>query len=106
MIGLQSSIKKNIKNEILLILKDSNTTVTQSDYTFGKPYSEKTAEIIDDEVKIMIDKQYNRAKSILTENRDKHEQLARLLLDKEVLFAEDLANIFGKRKQNSRKKKK
>ena len=70
----------------------------QSDYTFGKPYSEKTAEIIDDEVKLMIDNQYLRAKAILTENRDKHETLARLLLEKEVIFSEDLVAIFGKRK--------
>lgn len=70
----------------------------QSDYTFGKPYSEKTAEIIDEEVKLMIDSQYIRAKEILTENRDKHEALANLLLEKEVIFSEDLVKIFGKRK--------
>ena len=69
----------------------------QSDYSFSKPYSEKTAEIIDDEIKDFIDKQYNRAINILTENRDKLDALAQKLLDKEVIFREDLEDIFGKR---------
>ena len=69
----------------------------QSDYSFSKPYSEKTAEIIDDEIKDFIDKQYNRAINILTENRDKLDALAQKLLDKEVIFREDLEEIFGKR---------
>ncbi len=70
----------------------------QSEYSFSKPYSEKTAELIDSEVKTMIDAQYERAKSILIANKDKHVQLAELLLDKEVMFSEDLEVIFGKRK--------
>ena len=70
----------------------------QSDYNFSKPYSEKTAEIIDDEVKMLIDVQYQRALSILREHRDKHEQLSQILLEKEVIFSEDLEIIFGKRK--------
>ena len=69
----------------------------QSDYSFSKPYSEKTAEIIDDEIKDFIDKQYTRATNILTENRDKLDALAQKLLDKEVIFREDLEDIFGKR---------
>ena len=69
----------------------------QSDYSFSKPYSEKTAEIIDDEIKDFIDKQYARAINILTENRDKLDALAQKLLDKEVIFREDLEDIFGKR---------
>ena len=69
----------------------------QSDYSFSKPYSEKTAEIIDDEIKDFIDKQYTRAINILTENRDKLDALAQKLLDKEVIFREDLEEIFGKR---------
>lgn len=69
----------------------------QSDYSFSKPYSEKTAEIIDDEIKDFIDKQYTRAINILTENRDKLDALAQKLLDKEVIFREDLEGIFGKR---------
>ena len=69
----------------------------QSDYSFSKPYSEKTAEIIDDEIKDFIDKQYTRAINILTENRDKLDALANKLLDKEVIFREDLEEIFGKR---------
>lgn len=69
----------------------------QSDYSFSKPYSEKTAEIIDDEIKDFIDKQYTRAINILTENRDKLDALAQKLLDKEVIFREDLEDIFGKR---------
>ncbi|MDR1760842.1 MAG: ATP-dependent zinc metalloprotease FtsH [Bacteroidales bacterium] len=69
----------------------------QSDYSFTKPYSEKTAELIDEEVKIIIDTQYNRAIKILKENKDSHEKLAKLLLEREVIFSEDLENIFGKR---------
>jgi cell division protease FtsH len=68
-----------------------------SDYNFTKPYSEKTSELIDQEVKKIIDMQYERAKQILTENRDKLDLLASQLLEKEVIFKEDLVTIFGKR---------
>jgi ATP-dependent metalloprotease FtsH len=69
----------------------------QSEYAFNKPYSEKTAEIIDIEVKAILDNAYTRAVEILTENREKLDQLASLLLEKEVIFREDLEKIFGKR---------
>lgn len=69
----------------------------QSEYSFGKPYSETTARIIDEEVKKMIDVAYARTKQILTVNKDKLTQLAQKLLDKEVIFKEDLEEIFGKR---------
>ncbi|HKI89790.1 MAG TPA: cell division protein FtsH, partial [Draconibacterium sp.] len=69
----------------------------QSDYTFTKPYSEKTAELIDEEVKIIIDEQYERAKKVLKENKKGHSKLANLLLEREVIFSEDLEKIFGKR---------
>lgn len=69
----------------------------QSDYTFTKPYSEKTAQEIDEEVHKLIERSYNKAKEILLENKEKHAQLAQLLLDREVIFAEDLEKIFGKR---------
>ena len=69
----------------------------QSDYTFTKPYSEKTAELIDEEVKIIIDAQYERAKKVLKKNKEGHTKLANLLLEREVIFSEDLENIFGKR---------
>ena len=69
----------------------------QSDYTFTKPYSEKTAELIDEEVKIIIDEQYERAKNVLKENKEGHSKLATLLLEREVIFSEDLEKIFGKR---------
>jgi AFG3 family protein len=69
----------------------------QNDYTFTKPYSEKTAELIDQEVKILIDTQYERAKKILKEHAEGHEKLAKRLLKKEVIFSEDLEEIFGKR---------
>ena len=69
----------------------------QSDYTFTKPYSEKTAQEIDEEVHKLIERSYNKAKEILIANKDKHAQLAQLLLDREVIFAEDLEKIFGKR---------
>ncbi|AZA78868.1 ATP-dependent zinc metalloprotease FtsH [Chryseobacterium sp. G0186] len=69
----------------------------QSDYSFSKPYSEKTAEIIDDEIKRFVSEQYDRAIKILTENKDKLDALANKLLEKEVIFREDLEEIFGKR---------
>jgi cell division protease FtsH len=69
----------------------------QSDYSFQKPYSEKTAELIDSEVKGIIDNAYERTLNILKDNRDKLNQLAELLLDKEVIFKEDMEQIFGKR---------
>lgn len=69
----------------------------QSEYSFTKPYSEKTAEVIDHEVSAIIETAYQRAKNLLTENKDKLEALAHLLLEKEVIFREDLENIFGKR---------
>ncbi len=69
----------------------------QSDYSFTKPYSEKTAEIIDEEVKKLIDSQYERALQILKENAEGHTKLGDLLLEKEVIFSEDLEEIFGKR---------
>ncbi len=69
----------------------------QTDYSFTKPYSEKTAELIDSEVKSIIEGQYCRAKRVLNENLKGHEELAELLLEREVIFSEDLENIFGKR---------
>ncbi len=72
------------------------------EYAFNKPYSERTAELIDEEVKKMINEQYNRAKEILTVHREGHNELAQLLVDKEVIFAEDVERIFGKRPWTSR----
>lgn len=72
------------------------------EYSFNKPYSEKTAELIDEEVKIMINGQYERAKTILSEHKEGHNELAQLLMDKEVIFAEDVERIFGKRPWASR----
>ncbi|MFH0757384.1 MAG: ATP-dependent zinc metalloprotease FtsH [Bacteroidota bacterium] len=69
----------------------------QQDYAFNKPYSERTAETIDEEVKSLIDIQYERAKSILKKNKKGLQQLAEILLEKEVIFSDDLEKIFGKR---------
>jgi cell division protease FtsH len=69
----------------------------QQEYAFNKPYSEKTAETIDEEVKILIDAQYKRAKSILSAHKKGLKQLAEILLEKEVIFSDDLEKIFGKR---------
>jgi ATP-dependent Zn protease len=69
----------------------------QQDYSFDKPYSEKTAEVIDDEISSIVEKQYKRAVKILNENKDKLSALADLLLEKEVIFKENLEEIFGKR---------
>lgn len=68
----------------------------QSDFGFTKPYSEKTAEMIDEEVKIIINIQYQRAKKVLSEHEAGLRQLAKRLLDKEVIFSDDLEEVFGK----------
>ena len=73
-----------------------------AEYQFQKPYSETTAKIMDDEVLRMINEQYERAKQILTEHKEGHAQLAQLLIDREVIFAEDVERIFGKRPWISR----
>jgi len=70
----------------------------QSDFGFTKPYSEKTAELIDEEVNLIIAESYVRAKEVLKSNMKGLTELAELLLDKEVIFSEDLERIFGKRK--------
>ena len=72
------------------------------EYSFSKPYSDRTAELIDEEVKRMINDQYKRAKDMLTEHKEGHNQLAQLLMEKEVIFAEDMEHIFGKRPWASR----
>lgn len=69
----------------------------QNEYGFTKPYSEKTAELIDNEISDIIEKQYQRALKILEANKDKLTQLAEVLLDKEVIFKNNLEKIFGKR---------
>jgi cell division protease FtsH len=69
----------------------------QSEYSFSKPYSEETAKTIDKEISILIESQYERAIKILEENKDKLNQLADILIEKEVIFKDDLEAIFGKR---------
>ena len=72
------------------------------EYSFNKPYSDKTAETIDEEAKLLINGQYDRAKRILSEHKEQHNALANLLIEKEVIFAEDVERIFGKRPWTSR----
>ena len=74
----------------------------QEEYGFTKPYSEATAQLIDNESKAMIAEQYERAKRLLIEHRDGHAKLAQLLMEREVIFAEDAERIFGKRPWGSR----
>ena len=69
----------------------------QSEYNFSKPYSEDTAMIIDKEISLLIEGQYQRAIKILNENKDKLNLLADILIEKEVIFKDDLETIFGKR---------
>lgn len=69
----------------------------QNEYSFHKPYSERTAQLIDEEVSRIVEEQYQRAKDILRENKEKHATLAELLLEREVIFSEDMEPIFGKR---------
>ena len=69
----------------------------QSEYSFGKPYSDQTAKMIDEEISKIIETQYQRALEILETNKDKLDALAVKLLEKEVIFREDLEEIFGER---------
>ena len=72
------------------------------EYSFNRPYSEKTAEAIDVEVHKMITEQYERAKALLSEHKEGHAELAKILIEREVIFAEDVEKIFGKRPWASR----
>ena len=74
----------------------------QQEYSFQKPYSETTAKLMDEEVLKMVNEQYDRAKRILSEHKEGHAQLAQLLVEREVIFAEDVEKIFGKRPWTSR----
>jgi cell division protease FtsH len=74
----------------------------QSEYAFSKPYSEKTAELIDKEAKSIVDEAYQRAKDVLVKNKEGLTKLANLLLEREVIFSEDLETIFGPRKSHTR----
>lgn len=69
----------------------------QSDYNFSKPYSEETAKVIDSEISILIEGQYQRAIKLLQDNKEKLNQLADILIEKEVIFKDDLEAIFGER---------
>jgi ATP-dependent metalloprotease FtsH len=69
----------------------------QSEYSFSKPYSEETAQVIDKEISGIIEKEYQRAIQLLEDNKDKLTQLADILIEKEVIFKDDLETIFGKR---------
>ena len=72
----------------------------QSEYSFSKPYSEDTAMTIDKEISLLIENEYQRAIKILEDNKEKLEQLAAILIEKEVIFKDDLETIFGKRAFN------
>lgn len=73
-----------------------------TEYSFQRPYSETTAKVMDDEVLAMINSQYERAKQLLTEHKEGHNKLAQILIEREVIFAEDVEAIFGKRPWVSR----
>ena len=72
------------------------------EYQFNKPYSEKTSETIDAEVRNLVNRQYERAKNLLLEHKEGHAALAKVLEEREVIFAEDVEKIFGKRPWLSR----
>ena len=78
----------------------------QNEYAMDKPYSEQTAETIDKEISKIIEKQYERAIEMLENNREKLDQLANLLLEKEVIFKENVEEIFGKRPWDKEQEKK
>ena len=69
----------------------------QNEYNFSKPYSENTAIVIDQEISALIESQYQRAIQILEDNKDKLNTLADILIEKEVIFRDDLEKLFGKR---------
>ncbi len=75
----------------------------QQEYSFTKPFSEKTAEKIDAEIRKLVESAYQKAKEILTENKEKLEELANILLEREVIFSEDLEKVFGTRPWGSKK---
>jgi cell division protease FtsH len=77
----------------------------QGEYNFTKPYSERTSELIDKEISNLIETQYQRAIDLLTKHKDKLGQLADILLDKEVIFKDDLEDIFGRRPYDVEKEK-
>ena len=79
-----------------------NICYYNQDYQFQRPYSDTTAKVIDDEVLKMVNEQYERAKNILLEHKEGHNALAELLISREVIFAEDVERIFGKRPWVSR----
>jgi cell division protease FtsH len=104
--GALSDLEKVTKQARMMVtvygLSDKVGNLTYYDSSgqeggFTKPYSEKTAELIDEEISKIIEEQYERAIGLLTENRDKLTQLANMLLDKEVIFKADLVEIFGER---------
>jgi len=108
--GAQNDLEKVTKTPFAMVsyfgMTDKKGKVSyykssgQSDYSFNKPYSEKTAEVIDAEVNVIINKEYERAKQILTTNAEGHKKLAELLLEREVIFTEDLEHVFGPRPWN------
>ena len=75
---------------------------TQQDYSFTKPYSDKTAETIDQEIKSIVQTQFDRAVKIITDNIEKHNELASILVEKEVIYADDVERIFGARPWKTR----
>jgi cell division protease FtsH len=101
--GALSDLEKVTKQAMAMVSiyglneKVGNVSYYNMDNSFNKPYSEKTAALIDDEIKNLIDQQYQRAVKLLSENKDKLELLANKLLEKEVIFKEDLEKVFGKR---------
>jgi len=106
--GAQNDLERVTKQAYAMVsifgMSDKVGTVSfydssgQNDYAFTKPYSEKTAELIDQEAKAIIDGQYKRAVELLREQGEGHQKLAQVLLEREVIFSEDLEHIFGKRK--------
>ena len=75
----------------------------QSDYNFTKPYSDSTAEKIDSEVKRIVDSAYDRTKKLLLDKREQLEKIANKLLEKEILFQNDLERLIGKRPFDTKK---
>lgn len=108
--GAQNDLERITKLSYAMItMYGMNATIgnvsfndTQGEYQFNKPYSEKTSEMIDHEVRILIDEVYQRTKELLTEKRAGLELLAQKLLEKEILFQSDLEEILGKRPFDNR----
>ncbi len=99
--GAQNDLEKATKQAYAMVtifgMSEKIGNLSYYDFSFTKPYSEKTAELIDSEVKELVENAYTQAKALLKQHQGQHKQVAELLLEREVIFSDDLERILGKR---------